>query len=140
MTDKPKYDRGYEAAVDEFARVIGRAPETPSTRVVRRPAPTLEDVDAELQPKGLQVLTLTEPAWMGPWASVARGGRFRQIVIPLDGKATLADARIWQHHETRWDFECGERGKLYVRDSGHPTPEAAQAACEAAIVAAWRNR
>lgn len=102
--------------------------------------PEPEDVDAELQPKELQVFTLTEPVWLGPWVQNSRGSRLRQVVIPLEDKAILADAQIWQHHETRWDFECGERGKLYVRDAGRPTPEAAQAACEAAIIAAWMNQ
>jgi hypothetical protein len=57
-----------------------------------------------------------------------------------NNKAVLAFAYIWDHHDKRWSFECDGRPVLFVRGEGHPTPEAAQAACEAAIVAAWRNR
>lgn len=104
--------------------------------------PEPEDVDAELAPKGLQVLTLTEPIWLGPWHPSGRTGRTRNLlkISHNSPRPWVHDVRVRCETDGLWTFEAGIVADESVWGEGHPTPEAAQAACEAAIVAAWRNR
>lgn len=109
--------------------------------LVPNPAPTLEDVDAELQPKGLQVLTLTEPVWVGPWTTDdGYNERYLLIWSDIDERPALTRCQVLHCGPERWRYSAAHTKATKCRDEGHPTPEAAQAACEAAIVAAWRNR
>lgn len=129
---------------DEYAANAKRRAAYDRLRDAGNPAPTLEDVDAELQPKGLQVLTLTEPVWVNGWLPrLHGGGSYRYL---------LRDAPTWPNEPTtyraevlhcgaaKWCFDAGVIAGTPVEGQGITTPEAAQAACEAAIVAAWRNR
>lgn len=104
--------------------------------------PTLEDVDAELQPKGLPVITLTAPFWIGDWVCEHPDFWTRWLLQVDDGNDCPALTRIelWLQPNNAWRYTSAGRRVDRCRPEGHPTPEAAQAACEAAIVAAWRNR
>lgn len=103
-------------------------------------APTLEDVDAELQPKGLQVLTLTEPVWVNSWYhhhhSYERTLISIRDFVPPQTRTVL----VGRGPDGLWGYYAGRVGNTDVHATNHPTPEAAQAACEAAIIAAWRAR
>jgi hypothetical protein len=112
---------------------------------------TLEDVDAELAPRGLRALEwdMHEPAWIGRWFPSSRHGfEFKRVFLvpPERGNCTPN-----MHFATVFGTTVGAHGRLWTStfaipgddwctEYDHPTPEAAQAACEAAIVAAWRNR
>ena len=99
-----------------------------------------EDVDAELQPKGLPVIELDGPAWVGPWRECGHGYE-RAILKPHVGtRPSVLDVVVTLDPDNQWGFWAGLIGNTDVYGEGHPTPEAAQTACEAAIVAAWRNR
>jgi hypothetical protein len=110
-------------------------------RIAGNPTPTLEDVDAELAPKGLPVVELTMPMWIGSWRDIG-GDVWRRLLLAEYPISPF----IWQCQVERrvngtWD--ATRQGYPPADDRGcygHPTPEAAQAACEAAIVAAWSNR
>jgi hypothetical protein len=108
--------------------------------------PTLEDVDAELTPKGLRVLEWDrkEAVWLGDWfdhpSAKDTQVRLFNVVAPSDTymPRTLI-AMVWKDAESRWHASATQPFSETFRDVC-PTPEAAPQACEAAIVAAWRNR
>ena len=58
----------------EYIATLPRFEAYKRLRAAGNDLPTLEDVDAELQPKGLQVLTLTEPVWVNGWLPRLHGG------------------------------------------------------------------
>lgn len=102
--------------------------------------PTLEDVDAELQPKGLPVIGLDSPAWVGEW-TVDDSFRERQLLHPDSTLSGVIMLRCTVQLRSRaWHYNAPFTRAQPCHSKGHPTPEAAQQACEAAIVAAWRNR
>lgn len=102
---------------------------------------TLEDVDAELQPKGLQCLTLTEPVWVGPWTCHDSQCWERTMLKPHRAMPYTHNASVLQTIDGKWRYDAGhDRHGNPITRLGIETLEAAQAACEAAIVAAWRNR
>lgn len=112
-------------------------------------APTLENVDAELAPKGLLALAWDrkEPAWLGDWFTSPRdrelGTRVRMLVVEAKAGHYMPNTRIasvWRSIDGMWRASAPNPSGWYDDSAGHPTPEAAQQACEAAIVAAWRNR
>lgn len=103
-------------------------------------APTLEDVDAELQPKGLPVIALDGPTWVGPWRECGHSYERTIIKARVEADPSLANVIVMLDPDNQWGFWAGLIARTDVWGKGHPTPEAAQQACEAAIVAAWRSR
>ena len=109
-------------------------------KLAGNPAPTIEDVDAELQPKGLPVISLDLPAWIGEW-TVDDRFRERQLLHPDSTLSGVMMLRCTVQLRSRaWHYNAPFTRAQPCPSKGHPTPEAAQAACEAAIIAAWRNR
>lgn len=103
--------------------------------------PEPEDVDAELQPKGLQVLTLAEPVWVGPWTCNDPQCWERTMLKPHRAMPYTHNACVLQTIDGKWRYDAGhDRHGNPITKLGIETPEAAQSACEAAIIAAWRNR
>jgi hypothetical protein len=104
--------------------------------------PTLKDVDAELAPKGLPVIELNGPTWVGPWTPLENIGSSRCFLVPAPNNhmPRMLIAVVAIYAGDRWCFRSGIASKFGSDESGFRTPEAAQQACEAAIVAAWRNR
>ena len=105
--------------------------------------PTLEDVNAELAPKGLPVIELDGPTWVGPWQPHRFGHWCRDLIkrhTPQVGGSYIVPCRVTVYEDScgGWHFTDGDA--THPTMPGHSTPESAQAACEAAIVAAWRNR
>jgi len=89
-------------------------------------------------PKELLVLDWdrTGMAWLGSWyPDPLLRGVWRRLV--LEGPANIATASV-SANDDGFTFVA----PVYPRptEANFPTPEAAQQACEAAIVAAWRNR
>ena len=115
---------------------VGVEPSKPAS------SPTLEAVGAEVAPKGLQVLTLTEPVWFSEWLLQWQGYFLRKLLVPsLLRPPSVYEASVHKSAmDLTWSFMCERIAGENIKGQGHPTPEAAQAACEAAIVAAWRNR
>ena len=126
----------------EYAANAKRRAAYDRLRDAGNPNPSLEDVDAELQPKGLQVLTLTEPVWFSEWLLQWQGYFLRKLLVPsLLRPPSVYEASVHKSAmDLTWSFMCERIAGENIKGQGHPTPEAAQAACEAAIVAAWRNR
>jgi hypothetical protein len=106
------------------------------------PDPTLEDVDAELQPRGLQVLTLTEPVWVMPWTCDGEPDCWERTMLkPHRAMPYTHNASVLRTIDGKWRYDAGhDRHGNPITKLGLETLEAAQAACEAAIVAAWNNR
>ncbi len=123
---------------NDLAETLARAGVKPAGN----PTPTLEDVDAELAPKGLPVIDLTGPAWVGPWVDEYPDLWQRWMLRFDDASENMVLTRIdvWMSGDGTWRYSSPSRMAKRCDEAGHPTPEAAQAACEAAIVAAWRNR
>lgn len=123
---------------NDLAETLARAGVKPAGNTT----PTLEDVDAELQPKGLQALTLTEPVWFSEWLPQWQGFFVRKLLVPSSLRPTsVFEASVHKSKiDGTWGFQCERIAGETIKGEGHPTPEAAQAACEAAIIAAWRNR
>lgn len=105
-------------------------------------APTLADVDAELQPKGLQVLTLTEPMWVRPWTCDDEPDCWERTMLkPHRSMPYTHNASVLRTIDGKWRYDAGhDRHGNPITKLGLETLGAAQAACEAAIVAAWRSR
>ena len=100
-----------------------------------------EDVDAELQPKGLQVLTLTEPVWVGKWTCDDEPDCWERTMLkPHRSMPYTHNASVLQTIDGKWRYDAGhDRHGNPITKLGLETLESAQSACEAAIVAAWRN-
>lgn len=104
-------------------------------------SPTLEDVDAEMAPKGLPIIELTMPMWIGPWRDIGGDVWRRLLIADYPTSPFIWQCQVERRVNGTWD--ATRQGYPPADDRGcygHPTPEAAQAACEAAIVAAWRNQ
>lgn len=127
----------------EYAANAKRRAAYDRLRDAGNPAPTLEDVDAEIQPKGLPVIELDGPAWFGQWTEDVFGcwtWYALKRAFPKHGKPypVTCVLTVYMDSSKGWHFTDGDA--THPTMPGHPTPEAAQSACEAAIVAAWRNR
>jgi len=101
-----------------------------------------DTLEEELAPKGLQVLTLTEPVWIGRWTCDDEPGRWERTMLkPHRSMPYTHNALILQTIGGAWRYDAGhDRHGNPITKLGIETLEAAQAACEAAIVAAWRSR
>lgn len=106
------------------------------------PTPTPEDVDAEFQPKGLQVLTLTEPVWIGPWDDLTNYVSVRCLLRPSEhgDNPFLTQCEVMQQLGAPWGFGATRYRSVDIKGKGFDDRETAKQACEAAIIAAWRNR
>ncbi len=123
---------------NDLAETLARAGVKPAGN----PAPTLEDVDAELQPKGLPVIELNGLTLVGPWVNKHPDLWIRWTLRSGDISETpiLTCIDVWMTAGGTWRYSGPFTRAVQCDTEGHPTPEAAQEACEAAIVAAWRNR
>ena len=111
-------------------------------RIAGNPTPTPEDVDAELAPKGLQVLKLTEPVWVGEWDDLTNYVSVRRLLRPAEvgDNPFLTQCEVMQQLGAPWGFDATRYRGVDIKGKGYDDRETAKQACEAAIVAAWRNR